>query len=248
MSSSDNESLEDEIKELLENYKFKKATIYEPCTLKNLKECLIGLSEEFNLINIDYVFNPYVDIENNTLSPEALVKLVNSAWTLLHHFKNVSEKVENLEEQNHILESNNKQVNHTIGRLKKRLNTEKNESKACIASALRVTDQSNDIYQKLLDTKMKLTQLTKQKETNEKCLHNKIARLKLENDKLLDRLRNKSAPKYNRVQEPKKNHVVPFFEWDYTSYYFVLWYRPFPKLDRPFHRRYVYKVPVYLSL
>ncbi|XP_050354246.1 uncharacterized protein LOC126776031 [Nymphalis io] len=192
MNSSDNESLDDEIKELLENYKFKKATIYEPCTLKNFKECLIGLNEEFNLLNIDYVFNPHTDVENDTLSPEALVKLINSVWTLLHHFKNVVDKVEGLEEQNHILENNNKHINDTIERLNVKLSTEKNESRACVASAQRASDQSSEIYQKLLDTKMKLNQLTKQKETNEKCLQNKIARLKLENNKILDRLRNKS--------------------------------------------------------
>lgn len=43
--SSDFESMDEEVKELLQNYKFKKATAYEPCTLKNFKECLIGLSE-----------------------------------------------------------------------------------------------------------------------------------------------------------------------------------------------------------
>ncbi|XP_047540650.1 uncharacterized protein LOC125073710 isoform X1 [Vanessa atalanta] len=192
MISSDNESLDDEIKELLENYKFKKATIYEPCTLKNFKECLIGLNEEFSLLNIDYIFNPHIDVENDTLSPGALVKLINSVWTLLHHFKNVSDKVESLEEQNHILEKNNKHINYTIERLNVKLSTEKNESKACVASAQRASDQSNEIYQKLLDSKMKLNQLTKQKETNEKYLQNKIARLQLENNKILDRLRNKS--------------------------------------------------------
>lgn len=45
MMSSDFESMDEEVKELLQNYKFKKATAYEPCTLKNFKECLIGLSE-----------------------------------------------------------------------------------------------------------------------------------------------------------------------------------------------------------
>lgn len=45
MSFLNIESLDDEIKELLDNYKSKKATIHEPCTLKNFKECVIGLSE-----------------------------------------------------------------------------------------------------------------------------------------------------------------------------------------------------------
>lgn len=75
------------------------------------------------------------------------------------------------------------------------MNLEKNESKACVASAQRVSDQSNEVYQKLLETRAKLLQLTKQKETNDKCLHNKIARLQQQNDKLLDRLRNKSGEK-----------------------------------------------------
>lgn len=44
-SLSDFESLDEEVKELLRNYKHKKATTYEPCTLENFKECLIGLSE-----------------------------------------------------------------------------------------------------------------------------------------------------------------------------------------------------------
>lgn len=44
-SLSDCESLDEEVKELLRNYKHKRATIYEPCTLENFKECLIGLSE-----------------------------------------------------------------------------------------------------------------------------------------------------------------------------------------------------------
>lgn len=39
------ESLDEEVKELIQNYKHKKATTYEPCTLKNFKECLIGLNE-----------------------------------------------------------------------------------------------------------------------------------------------------------------------------------------------------------
>lgn len=45
MSFLNIESLDDEIKELLDNYKSKKATIHEPCTLKNFRECVIGLSE-----------------------------------------------------------------------------------------------------------------------------------------------------------------------------------------------------------
>lgn len=44
-SLSDCESLDEEVKELLRNYKHKRVTIYEPCTLDNYKECLIGLSE-----------------------------------------------------------------------------------------------------------------------------------------------------------------------------------------------------------
>lgn len=44
-SISEFEALDEEVKELLQNYKHKKATAYEPCTLKNIKECLIGLHE-----------------------------------------------------------------------------------------------------------------------------------------------------------------------------------------------------------
>lgn len=44
-SMSDWENLDEEVKELLQNYKHKKATTYEPCTLENYKECLVGLRE-----------------------------------------------------------------------------------------------------------------------------------------------------------------------------------------------------------
>lgn len=86
-----------------------------------------------------------------------------------------------------------------MGRLKDKLNSEKNESKACVASARRVSDQSDELYQKFIDTRTKLNQLTKQKETTEKCLQNKISRLKLENDKLIDRLRGKSGKFFNII-------------------------------------------------
>lgn len=62
-------------------------------------------------MNINYIFNPHIDVENDTLRPEALVNLINSVWTLLHYYKNISEKAEQLVEQNHILEQNNKQLN-----------------------------------------------------------------------------------------------------------------------------------------
>lgn len=45
MASMAFETLDDEVRELLQNYRYKKATAYEPCTLKNFKECLIGLHE-----------------------------------------------------------------------------------------------------------------------------------------------------------------------------------------------------------
>ncbi|XP_023945825.2 uncharacterized protein LOC112051426 [Bicyclus anynana] len=192
MASTAFESLDDEVKELLLNYRYKKATAYEPCTLKNFKECLIGLHEELGLFNIDYLFNPHTDVENDTLCPEALVKLINSVWTLLQHHKNTTEKADGLIEQNHILEHNNKQLTSTVMRFKEKLNLEKNESKACVASAQRMSDQSNEVYHKLLDTRAKLSQLTKQKETNDKILQNKITRLQLQNDKLMDRIISKS--------------------------------------------------------
>lgn len=44
------ETLDDEVKELLLNYKHKKATTYEPCTIENFKECLIGLAEVLNYL------------------------------------------------------------------------------------------------------------------------------------------------------------------------------------------------------
>lgn len=39
------ETLDEEVRELILNYKQKRATAYAPCTVKNIKECLIGLSE-----------------------------------------------------------------------------------------------------------------------------------------------------------------------------------------------------------
>lgn len=41
--------------------------------------------------------------------------LINSVWTLLHTHKNLSQKAEYLEEQNHVLERRNKQLNVCTG-------------------------------------------------------------------------------------------------------------------------------------
>ncbi|KAJ0181253.1 hypothetical protein K1T71_003338 [Dendrolimus kikuchii] len=190
---SEFESLDDEVKELLLNYKHKKATTYEPCTLQNFKECLIGLSEELGQYNINYIFNPHTDLKGNSLELDALVKLINSVWMLLHYHKNLSEKSKGLLEQNHALEHHNKQLRGLVDRLKEKINSEKNESKACVASAQRIADRSDDMYQKLTESKGKLVQIKKQKEASEKSLKNEISRLKLQNEKLLDRLRNKGA-------------------------------------------------------
>ncbi|KAG7304511.1 hypothetical protein JYU34_011460 [Plutella xylostella] len=190
---SEFEALEEEVKELLENYKYKKPTAYEPCTLKNINECLIGLREEFDLFNINYTFNPYLDIEDGTLSPEALVKLVNSVWTLLQYHKNSTQKAERLSEENHILDHNNKQLNAAISRLKEKVSLEKNESRACVASAQRISDQSDEVLVALTETRAKLTQITKQKNTMEKSLKNEISRLKRDNEKLQDKLRCKAG-------------------------------------------------------
>lgn len=51
------ESLDEEVKELILNYRFKRASAYEPCTLKNFKECLIGLSEVSDKITFRKYFN-----------------------------------------------------------------------------------------------------------------------------------------------------------------------------------------------
>ncbi|XP_053601144.1 uncharacterized protein LOC128669923 [Plodia interpunctella] len=189
MDLSDFENLDEEVKELLQNYKHKKATAYEPCTLKNFKECLIGLSEELGLLNIDFIFNPYLDIENNTLQPESLMKLINSVWVLLHHYKNTAAKAESLAEQHHLLEHSNKQLNGNVKQLKEKLCLEKNESRACVASAQRISDRSDDLLHRLAETRMQLTKVTKQKETAEKAFRNEITKLKRENEKLMDRLR-----------------------------------------------------------
>ncbi|CAH2068757.1 unnamed protein product, partial [Iphiclides podalirius] len=212
---SEFDSLDEEVKELLLNYKFKKATSYEPCTIKNFKECLIGINEEFGLQNIIYTFNPHLDVENDTLTPEALVKLINAIWILLHNYKSKTEKVDRLEERNHILESNNNQLNGVVSKLKEKITLEKNESKACVASAQRVSDQSSEIHQKFVEIRSKLTQITKQKETTERALQNKLSKLQLENNKLTDKLRNKSdshAPcseicdsTINQIREREKN-------------------------------------------
>lgn len=62
-------------------------------------------------MNINYIFNPHIDLENDSLQPDALVNLINAVWTLLQYYKNISAKSEGLLEQNHILEQNNKQLN-----------------------------------------------------------------------------------------------------------------------------------------
>lgn len=78
-----------------------------------------------------------------------------------------------------------------MGRLKERISSEKNESKACVASAQRISDHSDDMLHKLTDTRAKLLFVTKQKDANERKLHNEIKRLKMLSEKLTDRLRNK---------------------------------------------------------
>lgn len=77
-------------------------------------------------------------------------------------------------------------------KIKDKLCLEKNESKACVASAQRIADNSDVMLHKLTETRAKLIQITKQKETGERTLKNEITRLKLENEKLLDRVRSKS--------------------------------------------------------
>lgn len=80
-----------------------------------------------------------------------------------------------------------------VGKLKDKVNIQRNESKACIALAHRISDDSDEQIQSLFETKAKLTQLSKQKENLEKGYRHEISRLKLENQKLLDRLRNKTG-------------------------------------------------------
>lgn len=78
-----------------------------------------------------------------------------------------------------------------IGRLKDKTTVEKNESRACIASAQRISDRSDEILKKMTETKAKLLQVTKQKDTTVNALKHEINRLTLENEKLTDRIRNK---------------------------------------------------------
>lgn len=79
-----------------------------------------------------------------------------------------------------------------LGKIKGKLCSEKNESKACVASAQRIADNSDVMLHKWTETRLKLTQLAKQKEAGERNMKNEISRLKLENEKLLDRVRSKS--------------------------------------------------------
>ncbi|CAB3237362.1 unnamed protein product [Arctia plantaginis] len=198
------QALDEEVKELLQNYRHKRATAYEPCTLTNFKECLIGLHEEFGLLNINYIFNPYLDVDGNTLRSEAVVNLTNSVWTLLHTFKNLQHKTDALEERNHILEHSNKTLNGLVDKLKGKICLEKNESKACVASAQRIADRSDDVLQKLTEARAKLLQVTKQKDANERKLHNEITRLKQQNEKLTDRLRDKDV----HTHSDKRSYVA----------------------------------------
>lgn len=80
-----------------------------------------------------------------------------------------------------------------MGKLKEKLYSGKNEVRAYVASVQRVSDRSDELLQSLTESRAKLLKVTKQKEANEKSLRNEITRLKLENDKLTDRLRNKAS-------------------------------------------------------
>lgn len=85
----------------------------------------------------------------------------------------------------------------SVVKLKDKINFEKNESKACVASSQRIADHSDDVLQRLTETRATLLQVTKQKEANERKLRNEITRLKQQNEKLTDRLRDKG--KYKRL-------------------------------------------------
>lgn len=86
-----------------------------------------------------------------------------------------------------------------FGKIKGQLCSEKNESKACVASAQRIADNSDVMLHKLTETRSKLTQITKKKEAGERTLKNEIARLKLENEKLFDRVKSKSMFYFNCI-------------------------------------------------
>lgn len=62
-------------------------------------------------------------------------------------------------------------------------------------SAQRIADHSDVMLQTLTETKAKLLQVTKQKKANERNYHNEITRLKIQNEKMLDRLRNRGEKK-----------------------------------------------------
>lgn len=83
-----------------------------------------------------------------------------------------------------------------VTKLKDKINFEKNESRACVSSAQRISDHSDIIMKTLTNTRAELLQLTKRKDANERCLRNEITRLKSDNEKLRDRLRSKGNVKY----------------------------------------------------
>lgn len=78
-------------------------------------------------------------------------------------------------------------------RLKDKVNFEKNEARACVSSAQRISDQSNTLLASYSESRVKITQLSKQKDSMERSFKNEIQRLRLENEKLLDKLRYKSG-------------------------------------------------------
>lgn len=185
--------LTQEDKELLLNYKNKRVTIYEPCTPDNFVECLIGLREELGLLNINYIFNPFIDVDHEKLNSKAMVNLINATWSLLHHQKNATEKIEHLMEENHVLAQKNKDLNNLVSRLDKRINSKKSETQACVRSAQKMLDRSDEICEKLTECKARLLQITKQKEAMERNYKTEISRLQKENEKLLNKLQNKSG-------------------------------------------------------
>lgn len=79
-----------------------------------LHQFILFSFQELGLLNINYIFNPYMDIEDEKLSLDATVHLINNFWTLLQHHKDSLEKVERLNEKNNTLENNNKALDVSV--------------------------------------------------------------------------------------------------------------------------------------
>lgn len=80
-----------------------------------------------------------------------------------------------------------------VDRLNHKVNTKRYEAQACVASAQRTSDRSDEIFTNLNNTKLLLAQTIKQKESMEKKFKVENTRLHLENEQLLKKLKYQSG-------------------------------------------------------